>query len=117
MASIREIARSVADEIREGICWVIVSRVGRSWDYETIWLDAETDVIDTDDMELIKEILLKDPHAVALNGYYCGHFWEEMSASDVANGMCWHYANRFNLLKDFVEEHAPTESINTQDAG
>ena len=31
MPALKEIARKAAGEIREGICWVVIYRVGRSW--------------------------------------------------------------------------------------
>lgn len=39
MAALKEIAREYADEIRDGIGWLIVYRTGRSWHALTVWSD------------------------------------------------------------------------------
>ena len=41
MAALKDIARDNADELREGIAWVIVWRTGRSWHALPIWSDLE----------------------------------------------------------------------------
>ena len=33
-----------------------------------------------------------------LNGYYCGHFGEDMTVAELAAGIRWHYENGYNLL-------------------
>ena len=60
MAALNTIARDYADEIRDGIAWVIVWKTGRSWNATAVWLDPDTDT----------EVLAQDPGAVMLNGYY-----------------------------------------------
>lgn len=37
MAALHEIARQYADEIRDGIAWVIIWKTGRSWHAESVW--------------------------------------------------------------------------------
>lgn len=39
MAALHEIARQYADEIRDGIAWVIIWKTGRSWHAESVWLE------------------------------------------------------------------------------
>ena len=39
MPALKEIARKAASEIREGICWVVIYRVGRSWYSTTLHSD------------------------------------------------------------------------------
>ena len=102
MANIRAVAKSIAEIIQEGTGWEVIYRSGGSWNHECIWLDDETDLIDPDDMQLLKGIFLEDPRAVVLNGYYCGHFRERMTIGQIADSICWHYANGFNLLADFI---------------
>lgn len=98
MAAISTIAREWADEIRDGIAWVIVWKTGRSWNATAVWLNCDDDTFEPEDLELAREILEKDPKAVMLNGYYCGHFGEDMTVAELAAGIRWHYENGYNLL-------------------
>lgn len=74
MAALKEIAREYASEIRDGIGWVIVYRTGRSWHALTVWSDLGNNEWETDDINDALKALRLDPRAVALNGYYLGHF-------------------------------------------
>ena len=98
MASLRKIARREGDLIREGIAWLVVWKSGRSWDAEAFWLNTETDGFEPEDEPRVREISLADPHAVMLNGYYCGHLGEDMNAEEIADGILWHYDNGCNKL-------------------
>ena len=35
-----------------------------------------------------------------VNGYYCGHFGENMTIAELEAGILWHYEGGCNLLKD-----------------
>ena len=98
MAAINAIAREWADEIRDGIAWVIVWKTGRSWNAQAVWLNSDDDTFEPEDLELAREILEKDPKAVMVNGYYCGHFGEGMTVAELAAGIRWHYENGCNML-------------------
>ena len=98
MAAINAIAREWADEIRDGIAWVIVWKTGRSWNAQAVWLNSDTDTFEPEDLELARKILEKDPKAVMVNGYYCGHFGEDMTVAELAAGIRWHYENGCNML-------------------
>ncbi len=98
MAAINTIAKEWADEIRDGIAWVIVWKTGRSWNATAVWLDFDTDTFKLEDLELAREILEKDPKAIMINGYYCGHFGEDMTVAELAAGIRWHYENGYNML-------------------
>ena len=100
MAALRDIARNVAAEIREGIGWVIVYRTGRSWHSLSLWSDVMNNEWEPDDLSDAVGILKVDPDAVLLNGYYCGHFGEDMTADEIATGIRWHYENGYNRLAD-----------------
>lgn len=50
MAALKEIARDVASEIRDGIGWVIVYRTGRSWHSVTLYSDLGNNEWETDDI-------------------------------------------------------------------
>ena len=98
MAALRDIARDFADEIRDGIGWVIIYRTGRSWHGVTVWSDVASDEWETDDINEALDVLKADPKAVLLNGYYCGHFAEDMTIDQIAAGIRWHYENGYNQL-------------------
>lgn len=100
MAALTTIAREEADTIREGIAWLIIWKTGRSWHAEAVWLNTDDDTFELEDLDTARKALEEDPNAVMLNGYYCGHFWEDMSAAEIEAGIRWHYENGYNLLKD-----------------
>ena len=97
MAALKEIAREYADEIRDGIGWLIVYRTGRSWHALTVWSDLSNNEWETDDIDDALEALRLDPRAVALNGYYLGRFGD-MTIDDIAAGIRWHYERGTNAL-------------------
>lgn len=99
MAALKEVAREYASEIRDGIGWVIVYRTGRSWHALTVWSDLGNNEWETDDINDALEALRLDPRAVALNGYYLGHFGD-MTVDDIAAGIRWHYERGTNALAD-----------------
>lgn len=99
MAALKEIAREYADEIRDGIGWLIVYRTGRSWHALTVWSDLGNNEWETDDINDALEALRLDPRAVALNGYYLGRFGG-MTIDDIAAGIRWHYERGTNALAD-----------------
>ena len=98
MAAINKIAKDWADELRDGIAWVIVWKTGRSWNATAVWLNSDDDTFEPEDLEQARKILEQDPNAVMLNGYYCGHFGEDMTVAELAAGIRWHYENGYNLL-------------------
>ena len=103
MAALKDIARDVAEEIRDGIGWVIVYRTGRSWSALTLWSDLGSGEWETDDLNDAIGILKTDPDAVVLNGYYCGHFGEGVTIDEIAAGIRWHYEGGHNRLADYYE--------------
>lgn len=106
MAALKEVAREYASEIRDGIGWVIVYRTGRSWHALTVWSDLGNNEWETDDINDALEALRLDPRAVALNGYYLGHFGD-MTIDDIAAGIRWHYERGTNALVEVVADHYP----------
>lgn len=100
MAALRTIAKEYADEIRDGIAWVIIWKTGRSWHAEAVWLNCDDDTFELEDLDTAREVLAQDPNAVMVNGYYCGHFGEDMTVAELADGILWHYENHCNLLEN-----------------
>lgn len=118
MAALKEIARDVASEIRDGIGWVIVYRTGRSWHSVTLYSDLGNNEWETDDINDALEALRLDPRAVALNGYYLGHFGD-MTIDDIAAGIRWHYERGTNALADddtLMQARADIEAARQQAA-
>lgn len=111
MAALRDIARDYATEIRDGIGWLIVYRTGRSWNAQTIWSDIQSGEWETGDINDALAILKADPDAVVLNGYYCGHFGEDMTIDEIAAGIRWHYEGGHNRLANYEIVEQSTEDI------
>lgn len=111
MAAINTIAKEWADELRDGIAWLIVWKTGRSWNAQAVWLGVDNDTFEPEDLEAARNILQQDPNAVMLNGYYCGRLGEDMTRNELAAGIRWHYENGFHLLKDSIAQ--PQEPIET----
>lgn len=103
MAALRDIARDFAAEIRDGIGWTIVYRTGRSWNALTIWSDIWNGEWETDDLNDAIGILKADPDAVIVNGYYCGHFGEDMTIDEIAAGIRWHYEGGCNRSRSIAK--------------
>lgn len=108
MAALNTIAKDWGDELREGIAWVIIWKTGRSWNAQAVWLYDDT--FELEDLELARKVLMEDPNAVMLNGYYCGHLGENMTTAELTSGIRWHYENGYNQLADSAAFPAePTE--------
>ena len=104
MASLRDTVKDYQEELRDGIAWVAFWKEGRSWNAEYAYLGMD-DTLPPLDKSRFEEIRRTDPAAVMLNGYYCGHFGEDMNLDELTAGVRWHYENGFNLLSDFLEAH------------
>lgn len=109
MASLREIAAANAEEIRDGIAWVIVWKTGRSWHAKPVWLNSETDKLGPEDEKQVQEILQQDPNAVMINGYYSGHLGESMTLKELEDGIRWHYEKDIRLRNSTIFEHPEEE--------
>ena len=109
MAALHKLASLYAEEIRDGIAWVIVWKTGRSWNAQAVWLNSD-ETFEPEDLELARRVLEQDPNAVMLNGYYCGHFGEDMTVAELETGIRWHYENGHNQLNGstaFPQEPEP----------
>ncbi len=105
MASLRNVVKDCQNELRDGIAWVAFWREGRSWKSESFYLEMD-DTISPDDLWWLKEARKKDPAAIALNTYYCGHLAGDMNLDELTAGVRWQYENGYNLLSDFIESHS-----------
>lgn len=107
MSTLIELARNTAEDIRDGIAWVVVWKEGRSWESKSFWLDSNTDMFDSGDIEEIEAILKTDKNAVMVNGYYSGGFgdWEnrKMPIETIKSGIAYHYDNGHNLVLNEYE--------------
>lgn len=100
MASINTIAKEYADELRDGIAWVIVWKTGRSWNAKGVWLNYDFNdegIFEPEDAAAAYKILEQDPNAIIINGYYFGHLGMDMTIKELAQGIRRHYEDGGNL--------------------
>ena len=57
MAALNKVASYFADEIRDGIAWVIIWKTARSWHGYAAWLDPDTEAFEPDDLKKAREVL------------------------------------------------------------
>lgn len=106
MASLRSVARNFLEEARDGIAWIAVYKVGRSWYAEDVWPDLEGDSslsFCPDDVSLLRSVLVCDPNAILVNGYYCNLGpLDEMSVDTLSAALLWQYSCSYNLLASVI---------------
>ena len=107
MASLRDTVKQYQEELRDGIAWIAFWRVGRSWNGDYFYLEAN-DALTAKDKSRLEEIRQKDPAAVMLNSYYCGYLGEDMTVDELTAGVRRHYENGYNSVADFIEAHDDT---------
>ena len=107
MASLRYIVKQYQEELRDGIAWIAFWRVGRSWNGDYFYLEAN-DALTAKDKSRLEEIRQKDPAAVMLNSYYCGYLGVDMTVDELTAGVRRHYENGYNSVADFIEAHDDT---------
>ena len=114
MASIRNAAQWVLDDCRDGIGWVAIWKVGRSWESERIYgvdFDEHTytaTIDDPEEQERLQNILAIDPHAIIVNSYYHNLGDTEcMTRDSLADALRWQYelqnATAANFLENIVQ--------------
>ena len=104
MASLKEEARWILDDARDGIAWLAIWKTGRTWHAEIMYVDytegrsyprkAEEEwKIDSEDAARLREILAEDPEAILVNPVYCnlGPF-EDMTLSSLIDGIRFQYS-------------------------
>lgn len=117
MSSIREIARYYLDDARDGIQWIAVWKIGRSWEAKNFCpADISRNGVPTwedEDLETLREIAAADPHAVILNSYYHNlGDTEEMTAENLARFLRWQYEDIGGMvISDYLPETAQEETI------
>lgn len=107
MASLKEVVRSYRDEIVDGIAWVAIWKVGRSWKVWAFWEESgsydDGYEFDSYDVNRMKEIVKEDHKAICFNGYYMG-FGEDFTNEEIQNKVRWFYEERrCQLHGDFLE--------------
>ena len=107
MASLRDTVKQYQEELRDGIAWIAFWRVGRSWNGDYFYLEAN-DALTAKDKSRLEEIRQKDPAAVMLNSYYCGYLGVDMTVDELTAGVRRHYENDYNSVADFIEAHDDT---------
>lgn len=98
MASLRDCSSRIIEEVRSGIPWIIIWKVGRSWNVSTIYLDYNErtctfDNIEPEDLEYMRWVLSKDEMAAIVSTYYnnMGPLDDEMTISTLSDGIRYQY--------------------------
>lgn len=111
MASLLKCARNVREEAADGIAWIAVWKVGRSWNAEPVWpdefwYDGNIMTLSPEDMELLREAMKADPDAILVNGYYSNiGVDEDGKLPDVrvlADALRWQYEDCHLLISDWT---------------
>ena len=105
MSSLRKMVNEYKDDLREGITWVIFWKEGRSWKSSHVYMDINEgeDIIGNEYKEELEEILRKDPHAIALNGYIHGMFFEDATINHMVDAVKHYYEEQVISLENFIE--------------
>lgn len=105
MSSLRKMVNEYKDDLREGITWVIFWKEGRSWKSSHVYMDINEgeDIISNEYKEELEEILRKDPHAIALNGYIHGMFFEDATINHMVDAVKHYYEEQVISLENFIE--------------
>lgn len=105
MASLKEEARFILDDARDGIAWLAIWKTGRTWHAETMYDDVEyiegrryprrTESkwrIEDEAAARLREIWAEDHNAILVNPYYdnLGPF-EEMTLASLIDGIRFQY--------------------------
>jgi len=115
MASLRNCARNIREEAVDGIAWIAVWKVGRSWNAEAIFpddfnLDSGSMVLWADDLALVQEAMNADPNAIFVNGYEsnigCYQDYEKPNVQVLANALRWQYEDCHPLISDWELKEA-----------
>ena len=108
MSSLRKMVNEYKDDLREGITWVIFWKEGRSWKSSHVYMDINEgeDIISNEYKEELEEILRKDPHAIALNGYIHGMFFEDATINHMVNAVKHYYKEQVISLENFIEYYS-----------
>ena len=102
MAAINAIAREWADEIRDGIAWVLIWKTGRSWNAHAVWLNSDDDTFEPEDLELARKVLEQDPKAVMAR--LAGKCMDAMLYNANDHPKWWHYykhAKKYRVRKKY----------------
>lgn len=103
MASLREAARYILDDAKDGICWLAIWKTGKSWHSETMYETEYSDgnrfhgtssswKIDEEDAARLLQIYAEDENAILVNPYYCNLGpWEEMTLESLIDGIRFQY--------------------------
>ncbi len=106
MSSLRKMVNEYKDDLQEGITWVIFWKEGRSWESSHVYTEIRDgeEIIDNEYKEELETILQKDPHAIALNGYIHGMFFEDATINHMIDAVKYYYEEwKSCSLENFIE--------------
>ena len=85
---------------------MIFWKEGRSWESSHVYTEIRDgeEIIDNEYKEELETILQKDPHAIALNGYIHGMFFEDATINHMIDAVKYYYEEwKSCSLENFIE--------------
>ena len=107
MTGLRKLVTEYADELREGISWVVFWKEKGKWKAESYFLEIDSDgedYLNDSDKKELEEIYKQDPYAIPLNGYINGMFYEDASISHMVRAVRHYYVTENYRMENFLEE-------------
>ncbi len=117
MASLKKCATWALDEARNGVGWILLFKIGRSWNVSTIYPDAfdwdsRTMRIGADELAEIRNAISVDENAILVNSYYHNlGAMEDITLAILENSLLWQYEDCHPLASawDFCEVNDKSE--------
>lgn len=113
MASLKDLVYDNIDSITDGIEWVAIYKTGRSWNLTCFFVtDGSYDTgysVSSEDAKELCSIIQIDPHAIIVNGYYCGYPEDDGCSSktsliqEALERTQYLYANQGCNLENFIK--------------
>lgn len=97
----RELATLYKDELREGIAWLAIYKIGRRYMAHAFWLESN-DMPSDEDIEDLKKILFVDKNAVVINGYYNAPFAYDTPINFLSSRIIYNYKHQIDKLSGYV---------------
>jgi hypothetical protein len=106
MASLRIEAQDVLDVARDGIGWIALWKVGRSWRTFSFWPEIGRDdelIFEDYEIEQLKNILALDQNAILVNSWYhnLGGL-EDLTRDRLADALRWQYDLQHYTVADVI---------------
>ncbi len=106
MASLRKCSSEMLDVARNGVGWIALWKVGRSWKASDFYPlpDVEAGILEISDLDVpeLQEISAADPDAILVNSWYNNlGDTEAMTVESLADFLRWQYEECHPLLSEW----------------